>query len=181
MQDAVCSQECRYKNNLNIAHAANERRKVTFRNIRCVRCGKHAQRDLYVRSKYCSNDCRFKHMAERRQGRGNPAYRNGFAVAGKRTYTGIHLRACKKYREAFLEKHSYPFCEVCGVNENGTPRFEVHHIYFASLYPKHKELHNFKNLIHICIRCHNDFHGFKLPDVFKKIEAERGLKELFAA
>lgn len=128
---------------------------------------------------YCSKKCYGVDLSKKREGKKNPAYRNGFAMQGKRTYTGIHLRACKKYRAAFMEKHSYAFCEVCKVNQNGTPKFEVHHIYFASLYPKHPNLHDFRNLIHICIQCHNDFHGNKLRDVFARLEKERGLKELF--
>lgn len=118
---------------------------------------------------------------KKRLGKKNPAYRNGFAMIGKRTYTGIHLRACSKYRKAFLEKYGYLFCEACRVNQNGTPRFEVHHIYFASKYPKHPHLHDFANLIMVCIQCHNDFHSSKLKEKFQELEKERGLKKLFAS
>jgi 5-methylcytosine-specific restriction endonuclease McrA len=66
------------------------------------------------------------------------------------------------------------------VNSNGTPKFEVHHIYYASLYPKHPELHNPKNLVMLCIKCHNDMHSGKMrTEVFNKLEKKRGLKELF--
>ena len=79
-----------------------------------------------------------------------------------------------------MEKHTYPFCEICHVNQMGTLKFEVHHIYFASLYPQHPQLHNFLNLIHICIQCHNDLHaGKKSKEVFERLERERGLKKLF--
>lgn len=148
-------------------------------NKRCIFCNK----DFAAwppKTKYCSSHCSGKHLSELRKGKNNPAYRNGFSVAGKRTYTGIHLRACAKYRKAFYERVDYPYCEVCGVNAMGTPKFEVHHIYFASLWPKHPYLHDFRNLIHICIRCHNDFHKMRLQDVFEKLEKERGLKELFS-
>ena len=76
-------------------------------------------------------------------------------------------------------KHDYPFCENCGVNQNGTMKFETHHIYFASRCPRHKELHNPKNLILLCIGCHNDFHASKRKEDFKRIEKKRSLKKLF--
>ena len=91
-----------------------------------------------------------------------------------------HLNECKRYRKEFLEKYDYAFCEVCKVNRQGTPRFEVHHIYFASRFPKHKNLHDNKNMIHICIKCHRKFHnGNEFNNIFLKLEKERGLKELF--
>src|SRR3990167_5307776 len=49
--------------------------------------------------KYCSIICSAKHSSELRQGTGNPAYKNGLAVKGMRTYTGLHLHACAKYRK----------------------------------------------------------------------------------
>jgi len=57
--------------------------------------------------------------------------------------------------------------------------YAAHHIYFASRYPKHPQLHNFKNLILVCDSCHALFHGGGLKDVFERLEEERGLKELF--
>lgn len=132
-----------------------------------------------VRRRAEEQTVRKKTTVVKRRGKNNPAYRNGKAMQGKRTYTGIHLRACSKYRKALIEKHGYQFCESCKVNQNGTPKFEVHHIYFASLYPKHKQLHNTKNLINLCIRCHNDFHSSKRKEEFAQLEKDRGLKELF--
>lgn len=144
----------------------------------CKVCGKKFIRASYRNNKFCSRECFFKDSKTSRLGKKNPAYRNGTRVRGK-TATAKHLYACKKYRKAFLEKHNYMFCESCGVNENGTMRFETHHLYFASLFPRHKELHNPKNLICLCIQCHNDFHASKKQDDFKRIEKERGLKKLF--
>lgn len=134
-------------------------------------------------SKLCSYECQGKQMKTARIGKKNPAYRNGYYTnkkikAGKST-TKKHTNACARYRRNFLKNNDYAFCEICKVNSNGTPRFEVHHIYFASKYPKHPELHNFKNLIHICIQCHNDLHSSKIKDIFNKIEEDRGLIELF--
>jgi hypothetical protein len=179
---ATCSEECHLKNNKIVNKRAIDKKKNTIIKRNCRQCGKEVVSSQYCPQSFCGGkgkECHRQFLSESRRGSKNPAYRNGEAVKGKRTYTGIHLRACAKYRKAYKEKHDYLSCEVCGVNQNGTPRFEVHHIYFASLFPKHKELHNFKNLILICIGCHNKFHSYKLKEEFKILEAERGLKQLF--
>lgn len=179
----ICSDECKRENWIQHSRAQQERKRNTVVKRSCRECGKEVVSTAYCVQHFCggkSGECRRKFLSRQRMGRGNPAYRNGFAIAGKRTYTGKHLRACSKYRKAFLDKWGYPFCEVCKINQNGTPKFEVHHIYFASLYPKHPNLHDFRNLIHICIGCHNAFHGNKMRDVFERLEKERGLRDLFA-
>lgn len=145
---------------------------------KCKVCG--TAFEARYKKTYCSKVCYGKDLSEKRKGEKNPAYRNGFAMQGSRKYGGAHLRACAKYRKAFMEKRTYPICEICGVNQMGTLKFEVHHIYFASLYPRHPQLHNFLNLIHICIQCHNDLHaGKKSKEVFERLERQRGLKKLF--
>lgn len=144
----------------------------------CVTCNKTFHG---INRKYCSVACFSKESSNARKGKNNPAYRNGTYMGSKKRNQSVHMNACKKYRKAFLAKHEYLFCEVCKTNANGTPRFEVHHIYFASLYPRHKELHNFQNLIMVCIQCHNNFHSSKYKDKFEELEKERGLKELFKA
>lgn len=179
----TCSEDCRKENNRLNSEKHNEVRKNIPVLRKCRFCGDDVFSSKWCPQSFCggkTGECYKKWLSESRKGSNNPAYRNGFAISGKRTYTGIHLRACSKYRRAFMEKHGYAFCEVCGVNSNGTPKFEVHHIYYASLYPKHESLHDFKNLIHICISCHNNFHASKLQDKFEELENERGLKELFS-
>lgn len=178
----MCSTECQRKNMLRLSDEQRKRKKENIVKRKCKTCGKEVVSTAYCPQSYCNGkygECFRKFMSKSRKGKKNPAYRNGFAIAGKRTYTGIHLRACAKYRKAFLEKHSYIFCEVCRVNVNGTLKFEVHHIYFASLHPKHKELHNPRNLIMVCIECHNKFHSSKYKKEFESLEKSRGLKELF--
>lgn len=91
--------------------------------------------------------------------------------------TRAHIGACVKYKKEYLKEHSYLSCEVCCVNQ--AFKFEVHHLYYASKHPNHPNLHNFRNLILICDDCHRGFHGQKLKSVFRKLETERGLKELF--
>lgn len=172
----TCSMECHIENckRINAKHLAQRvERKCTICSTLYWKRPTHPDKGL---CKFCT----YKKMSKERMGKKNPAYRNGKSVTGLRKYTGIHLRACSKYRKAFLEKHGYLFCEICSINSMGTQKFEVHHIYYASLYPKHKELHNFKNLILICIKCHNDLHSGKMrSEVFLKLEKDRGLKELF--
>jgi len=179
----TCSPECRYKNTAINSAKSQERRKKRIVRRKCRYCGKEVVSSAYCIRKFCegkAGECYRSFLSETRKGKDNPAYKSGFRSSGKRGYAGKHTRACAKYRKHFLEKNEYLFCEVCGVNENGTPRFETHHIYFASLYPKHEELHNFKNLIMVCIACHNKFHGGnQYRDEFLQIEKERGLKELF--
>lgn len=179
----LCSPECVQKNFLQTAAEQQERKKKKVVKRKCRQCDKEVTSTAYCPQSFCggkAGPCYRKFLSAKRVGKKNPAYRNGKAMQGKRTYTGAHLRACSKYRKAFLKKHNYPFCELCGANEMQTLKFEVHHIYFASLWPKHPNLHDFKNLIHLCIQCHNDMHaGKKMQGVFEMLEQERGLKELF--
>ena len=179
----TCSQICRLENQRQLSKAQAKRKKTQIVKKKCRQCGKEVISTAYCPQSFCGGkygECFRVFMSKSRKGKKNPAYRNGHAIQGKRTYTGKHLRACSKYRKWFFEKYGYLFCEHCKVNANGTPKFEVHHIYYASLYPKHKELHNPKNLILLCIRCHNDFHSSKNKEDFLKLEKERELKKLFA-
>ena len=162
-------------------------RTKTGKNIKCKVCSK----EFYVPAcylssrKYCSWACVFEDQKKNRIGKKNPAYRNGLYTTknfkGKKGVVSTkHLRACANYRKEFIERCGRLFCEICRVNVNGTLRFEVHDIYYASLYPRHPELHNPKNLILLCIKCHNDLQSGKMrSDIFLNLEEERGLKELF--
>lgn len=162
-----CSRECGNKN-----HTKKTEKK-------CVGC-KEMFMPRYFGSRYCSLKCGSAAMAKSRVGKKNPAYTTGQRVNNKRgLYTSLHAAACVKYRKAFIDKHGYVFCEICGVNS--AFKFEVHHIYFASLYPRHANLHDFRNLVMVCIQCHNNFHaGKKYQEHFQRLEKDRGLKELFA-
>ena len=179
----TCSKECHYKLLKQNARVQQEKKKSTPVRRKCRWCGKEVISTAYCPQSFCggkAGECRRAFLSKSRMGKLNPAYRSGFAVQGSRKYTGAHLRACSKYRKDFVEKHGYQFCELCKVNQNGTQKFEVHHIYFASLWPKHPQLHNFLNLINLCIQCHNDMHaGKKNETIFKRLEKKRGLKELF--
>jgi len=141
---------------------------------KCIFCKKEFQRaNWYPVGKYCSRTCFELDMRNKRKGKGNPAYRNGMRVQG--VYTVKHLRACRKYRNEFLKKHNYLYCEFCGVNQS--LRFETHHIIWASEKPGHKNLHNKKNLILLCIKCHNNFH--KNKKLRNELVKKRKLDKLF--
>jgi predicted RNA-binding Zn-ribbon protein involved in translation (DUF1610 family) len=148
----------------------------------CKNCGKEFERNIRIDVRgTCSRDCTYEYWKKNkiRNGEKNPAYRNGLYIGGKYSCSKTgrnHLYNCSKYRKHFLEKHNYLFCENCGVSNS--LRFETHHIVFASEAPKHKELHNFKNMIMLCIKCHNNFHG-KKRDIRKSLVEERELEKLF--
>jgi len=185
LQNKYCSDECR-KTGLDKKQILyNEKLRNKIQNISCKFCKKEFTCNGFFKRIYCSKECQVKQYSQTRIGKNNPAYKNGlytFANFQNRSNPEAykHLNECARYRKEFIAKYGYQFCEVCGVNKNGTMRFEVHHIYYASLYPKHKHLHDNRNLIHICIECHHKFHSGKMrSDIFLKLEEERGLKELF--
>lgn len=131
-------------------------------------------------TKFCSRSCFEKSMKTTRLGSNNPAYRNGNSTKeklknGQRLYTNGHLRACARYKREFMEKHGYMHCECCGTSN--AIRFETHHIVFASEAPKHENLHNSRNMICVCIMCHNNFHAHKA--IRGNLIRERKLWELF--
>ena len=86
-----------------------------------------------------------------------------------------HFNACTKYKKKFLEDHDYLRCELCGISS--AIRYETHHIVYASEAPKHKELHNDKNLILLCSKCHDYFHSKKSRR--NDLVIKRNLNELF--
>lgn len=182
MQKKTCSYECWRKNNYAISTA---RRREKTEKI-CKDCGeKFVAMKHHLGTGRCSK-CIYNRYRKARVGKNNPNFRNGVYThknlqnrKNSRAYK--HLNECRRYRKEFLENNGYLYCEVCGVSANATMRFEVHHIYFASLYPRHKNLHNNRNLVLVCIECHRAFHaGKQYEREFRRLEKERGLKELFA-
>lgn len=185
-QDKYCSEDCKraaFKEKQDERYARLKQLEV-FRV--CKGCESKFRHNAYFDKKYCSMECQAKHLSSVRREQGNPNFKDGRYThrnfqnrKSKQSYK--HLNETRRYRKAFLAKYGYLYCEQCGVNTNGTQRFEVHHIYFASMYPRHKELHNDRNLILICIECHQKFHAGKTYEKeFKRLEKERGLKKLFA-
>jgi 5-methylcytosine-specific restriction endonuclease McrA len=140
----------------------------------CSFCKNKFKRPISFITKYCSRKCFELDMMIKRKGKNNPAYRNGLRV-DPYGYTSLHSRVCKEYRRKFLEKNENLYCENC--YSNVAIKYETHHIVFASEKPKHKKLHNVKNLILLCIECHNNFH--KNKKLRNKLIIDRRLNELF--
>lgn len=151
---------------------ANEQK--TFTKV-CKVCGIKFEARL-DRTRFCGRKCYFLEQKQSRKGKNNPAYRNGTRTNGK-SVSWVHLDTTRKYGKAFLEKYGYKFCENCGTNSS--LRFETHHIIFASEKPRHENLHNQRNLILVCIKCHNDFHSGVTRDKRKDLVDKRNLVELF--
>lgn len=180
----LCSRDCQFEKMRENARGQAERKKNVEVVKKCRMCGKDVVSSAWCPRSFCDGkggECYRQFLSENRKEKNNPGYKNGLRVSGKKSiYTSKHLRACSAYKKKYLESHDFLQCEVCGVNQNGTQKFETHHIYFASLWPKHEELHNFKNLILVCIKCHNEFHSGEMrSQIFLKLERQRGLKRLF--
>jgi predicted nucleic acid-binding Zn ribbon protein len=181
----TCSGECHSQLVRNISNKQREKLLSTPKHYKCKNCGKSFGGNAKYAQKFCSNTCQYEFYKKNRVGKSNPNFRNGKYThenfQNRRSKVSYkHLNECRRYRKEFVTLHGYPFCEVCKVNEHGTQRFEVHHIYFASKYPQHKNLHDNKNMILVCIECHQKFHaGKQYHETFLQLEKERGLKKLF--
>lgn len=82
---------------------------------------------------------------------------------------------CREYREGIEEDFGYFFCERCGRSDQ--MRYEVHHIFYRSEKPNHENLHDRKNLIMLCIGCHNYLHSHKKER--EKLDKFSGARSLF--
>jgi hypothetical protein len=181
LQKKTCSFECWKENNSRISKEKWSKKIIKT----CKVCGKEFEAlKFYIGNGKCP-DCRYNQLSKERRGELNPNYKDGHATkekfGGRRNiYTTKHFRACHNYRKFLLKTNDYLTCEHCGVNQNGTSHFEVHHLYFASRWPRHENLHNFKNLILLCKQCHGDFHNGNLGKrLLENYEKKRGLKNLF--
>lgn len=130
----------------------------------------------------CSNECRIKRMSENRKWELNPSFRNWVYVKNSSKKVSIHQfkekefqKNCKEMDLEMIQKHWYRFCEHCWINNS--LRWEHHHIVFRSEKPRHEFLHDKRNIINLCIQCHNDFH----KDKWKRnhLVYNRGLHLLF--
>lgn len=139
--------------------------------------------------KFCSANCRTENMkskrskrwskdaTEKRMGKLNPAYVHGMAVMGvKKDSTGLRLfqKNSRELREEMMNEHGYMFCEHCKVPSK---RLECHHLIYRSEKPNHEHLHGKKNILIVCVPCHNLFH--KSKGVRNEIVLNRGLHLLF--
>lgn len=167
----TCSYECWKENNRRISQKRSKEKEIGI----CIECGKEYERLKHYKSQQTCRDCLNKRL-KKRTGKNNPSYRNGDYQKGVKTGNrNTGNKQCAKYKEDFIEKHGYIFCEKCKISNS--PRFEVHHIIFRSEAPNHRNLHHKDNLILCCIQCHNDFH--KKKSNRNEIVKERELWKLF--
>lgn len=143
----------------------------------CIICSTEFIRAASRPNKFCSRKCMAKNYSEKRKGRNNPAYRNGTRVGGQslRHKQSLFQKNAKILKQQIIEKDGFLHCQICLVSSD--MRFEIHHIAFRSEFPKHENIHNLRNLIYLCIRCHNWFHSKKARRRF--LVEERQLRELF--
>lgn len=160
-------------------------KRVKRKQVACRNCNKvFEERPALTTRRFCSGTCFYQHAKKSRTGKGNPNFRGGIWARktglfrhGSKT-AGKHLRACSKYKKKFIERNGYACCEVC--RTSGAYRYSTHHLYYASRFPKHPNLHDDRNLILLCEECHRRFHASEMMDHLERLEKERGLKELFA-
>jgi hypothetical protein len=180
--------ECNKKYRERMGESLKEKKKKAYRGLDtssskeliCKECKKSFLCAGWRNPKFCSHKCFTDDAKKSRIGKKNPSYRNGLATKKAipwKTYNTKHLRSCSKYRKHFLEKNDYLFCEHCKINQS--IKFEVHHIVFASEKPRHEYLHDFRNLIMVCINCHNNFHKAGGKEMRKYLVEDRKLVELF--
>ena len=140
--------------------------------------------------KFCSANCRIDNMkskrtrrwnstsTEKRKGQNNPSYKSGmYAQGSSKSDIGqkLYLRNRNEIRSEMLLNYGYLFCENCKTNE--TYQWEMHHIIYRSEKPLHEHLHDKRNLINLCIKCHNWFH--KSKENRNSLVEKRKLYELF--
>ena len=160
-------------------------KKTTIYQHKCCECNKEFE-CLSKTQKTCSRKCFFNMEKERRKWEKNPAYRNGmYSYKSKepkklRSMTEWFgqkefLRNAKKMKDDQILEVGHSFCERCATSIS--LRRETHHIIYRSEAPYHVNLHNLRNLVRHCIKCHNKFHSNK--QLRDRLVVERRLWELF--
>lgn len=177
----LCSTYCKRKHDLT---KRTNKPKVKY----CKFCNKEYKPYTSL-DKFCSANCRTdsmkskrksnwtKEQIEKRLGSNNPAYRHGMACFGvKKNGEGLRLfrRNRDEMKQEMMDNYGFLFCERCNISNT---RFETHHIIYRSEKPKHTHLHDKRNLIHLCVPCHNFFHNKKSNR--NSLVEQRGLHELF--
>lgn len=160
----TCSYECRLKNNKRVAKERSSKKKTKT----CKVCHSQFIGLAYYSGTGKCNDCINAGYSEQRKGEGNPAWNGG----------NSHHTIAKRYHE-HLQNVGYDVeeqgCELC--HKTNQPLYDIHHIVYKSERPKHKEMHNIRNLIFVCRSCHMNLHASKLSRA--SLVAERNLTELF--
>ena len=177
-----CSKKCKYEKGLK-----DRSKKPLIKS--CGVCQKEFKPYSSI-DKFCSANCRVENMkskrsrrwgkeaTEKRIGKNNPSFKSGmYARGSKRSEEGgkEYLRTRNQMRADMILNFGYLFCEHCGTNE--TYQWEMHHLIYRSEKPLHPHLHNQRNLINLCMKCHNWFHKNKANR--NEIVEKRNLNELF--
>jgi len=182
IKNKYCSPACLYE-------AEKEKRSKKPKYKICLYCKKEFKPYTSL-DKFCSGECRINNVKSKRSKNWskekcigiteekNPSYRNGFYCRSN-TKTSIKervfIRNRNEIKSSMIDNYGYLYCQFCGTTNSY--RFETHHIIFRSEKPNHKNLHDKRNLIHVCINCHNELHKYKQKRI--KLINERGLIELF--
>ena len=77
--------------------------------------------------------------------------------------------------DEMLDNYGHLFCESC--SSSHAFKFHMHHLIFRSEKPGHKYLHDKKNLLLVCDKCHDLFHSIK--SYRNEIVEIRELQKLF--
>jgi len=133
--------------------------------------------------KFCWRDCFYQYSKNSRKWKWNPNYMSWKFVDWSNTKNRVEFnykyREFQKNAKKIIERQKkekwFTYCEICW-NSNAY-RYETHHIIYRSEKPKHKNLHNIKNLIRLCRECHIKIHKDK--NTRYKYIKNRELNKLF--
>jgi 5-methylcytosine-specific restriction endonuclease McrA len=107
--------------------------------------------------KYCSVLCAMKSA--------NPTIRKPIKrkVTKVKNKISDSQKAFEKVRDGLradkIRRYGYLYCERCGTKKS--MYWNMHHIVFRSEKPRHKHLHDPRNLIDLCDECHILYHAKK--------------------
>ena len=128
--------------------------------------------------KYCSLTCEIKQLKEKVE-----SYESfkSKQIKKKKIKSNIFdkefAKSKKILKDSIIEEHGHLICQKC--TATSSIQFSTHHIVFRSELPKHIELNNIRNLIHLCYDCHESFHQNKKSRNY--LITERNLTELFGS
>lgn len=98
---------------------------------------------------------------------------NGVPLPKSQREKFYHSGAWEKLREQVLDRDGHECC-VCRQQGRLTgywdSRLIVHHMHVLEYFPK--LAYDIDNLITVCIKCHNDIHGYNVPINKKKWDDE---------
>jgi arginine/lysine/ornithine decarboxylase len=185
----TCSKECRKKLKLINAktYYISNAKKIIERvsNYKpyihiCIECWNEFNSTKKI-AKFCSKKCEAKANKIIRLWKNNPWYRNWEYIKENIWSSKINhkqrlfMKQCKILDEQIINDIWYIYCQSCWVSVSA--KFEHHHIVYRSEKPRHKYLHDLRNIILCCMECHNNFHKSKWNR--NELVKERKLHELF--